>query len=170
MANLIFYDQGHIYKLDGETIPSVSELTRFISREIYGTVSQYTLDNAASRGTKVHKLCEALDKYGEIECPEDISGYVKAYVAFLREHKPEWKYIEKPIYHTTRLYAGTIDRYGTISGKRALVDIKTSHKIQKPLYTAGQNLYRMALREPVDAIYILHLKPDGKYKLVELPI
>lgn len=52
MAKLIFYDEGHTCKLDGETIPSVSELTRFISREVYGTVSQSTLDNAAARGTK----------------------------------------------------------------------------------------------------------------------
>lgn len=165
MANLIFYDQGHTYELDGEKIPSVSELTRFISREIYGTVSQYTLDNAAQRGTTVHKLCEALDKYGRIECPEDVSGYVMGYVSFIREHGPEWTYIEKPLYHPDKLYAGTIDRYGTLDGRRALVDIKTSHQIQKPLYTAQLNLYRKMIQEPVEALYILHLKGDGTYKL-----
>ena len=42
----------------------------------------------------------------------------------------------------------------------------------KVLYTAAQNLYRMAI-EPecvVEAIYILQLKKDGKYRLIELEI
>ena len=50
------------------------------------------------------------------------------------------------------------------------MDIKTSSTLKKPLYTAQLNLYRMMLPEPVDALYILHLKPNGTYKLVELPI
>lgn len=170
MANLVFYDSGHVYELDGEALPSVSELTRFISREVYGTVTQFTLDNAAERGTKVHKLCEALDKYGECEAPEDVSGYVMAYLKFLKEHKPEWKQIEAAHFHPDKIYAGTIDRYGTLDGKRVILDIKTSSAIQKPLYTAQLNLYRLMLTEPVDALIIAHLHKDGKYKLVELPI
>lgn len=148
----------------------MSELTRFISREVYGTVTQFTLDNAAERGTKVHKLCEALDKYGECEAPEDVSGYVMAYLKFLKEHKPEWKQIEAAHFHPDKIYAGTIDRYGTLDGKRVILDIKTSSAIQKPLYTAQLNLYRLMLTEPVDALIIAHLHKDGKYKLVELPI
>ena len=35
MATLLFFDQGHKYTLDGEELPSVSELCRFLSREIY---------------------------------------------------------------------------------------------------------------------------------------
>lgn len=170
MANLVFYDTGHIYELDGVQLPSVSEMTRFISREIYGTVTQFTLDNAAERGTKVHKLCEALDKYGECEAPEDVSGYVMAYLKFLKEHKPEWKEIETAHYHPDKIYAGTLDRYGTLDGRSAVVDIKTSRVIQKPLYTAQLNLYRLMLSAPVDALIILHLKADATYKLVELPI
>jgi ATP-dependent exoDNAse (exonuclease V) beta subunit len=169
MANLLFFDQGHRYEVDGEEVPSVSELTRFMSREIYGTVNQYTLDQAAERGTSVHKLCEALDKYGTIECPEHLTGYLQGYLQFLKEHKPEWEYIEKPICHPDKLYAGTLDRYGTMDGKTVLVDIKTSSAIQKPLYGAQLNLYRLALVKPVEGLYILHLKKDGTYKLVEMP-
>ena len=65
MGKLIFYDKEHEYELNGEIVPSVSELSRFASREIYGDVNQYILDNAADRGTKVHKQCELLDKYRE---------------------------------------------------------------------------------------------------------
>ena len=50
IAQLIFFEKGHIYEMDGEQLPSVSELTRFISREVYGDVAQFRLDNAAERG------------------------------------------------------------------------------------------------------------------------
>lgn len=171
MSQLIFYDTGHIYELDGERVPSVSEITRFLSREIYGDVSQYKLDHAAERGTKVHKLTEALDKYGEIEAPSDILPYLQAYLAFRAEHKVEWREIEKAHYHPDKLYAGTIDRVGMVDGKTCIVDIKTSSSLKKPLYGAQLNLYRMMLPNlEIDALYILHLKNDGKYKLVELPI
>lgn len=87
---------------------------------------------------------------------------------------PEWERIEWPV-NNGMLYAGTLDRYGTLSGKRAILDIKTAASIGTPtkvLYTAAQNLYRMAI-EPeyaVEALYILQLKKDGKYRLIELEI
>ena len=76
IAQLIFFEKDHIYELNGEQLPSVSELTRFISREVYGDIAQFRLDNAAERGTKVHKLTEALDKYGEADVSEDVLPYL----------------------------------------------------------------------------------------------
>ena len=38
MSNLKFFDEGHRYELDGVEIPSVSELSRFASREVYNNV------------------------------------------------------------------------------------------------------------------------------------
>ena len=148
----------------------MSELTRFISREVYGDVAQYRLDHAAERGKKVHKLTEALDKYGEVDVSEDVLPYIQAYVRFRREHETAWQKIEYATHHPGALYAGTLDRYGVVDGKRCIVDIKTSSTLKKQLYTAQLNLYRMMLPDPVDALYVLHLKPDGTYKLVELPI
>ena len=52
MANLVFLEENHRYTIDGEEVPSVSELTRFIAREVYGEVNQQILDNAAARGKK----------------------------------------------------------------------------------------------------------------------
>ena len=75
MGKLIFFDKDHTYQVDGETVPSVSEVLRFMSREIYDTVNQYTLDNAADRGSRVHKACENLDRYGSCEVSRDIEPY-----------------------------------------------------------------------------------------------
>ena len=170
MAQLLFFDEGHKYTIDGEELPSVSELTRFISREIYGDVGQFNLDRAADRGTAVHKATELLDKYGTAEIDEDIAPYLQAYIAFRKEHKCEWQKIEYATHHPENLYAGTLDRVGTVDGKLVVLDIKTSSTIQKPLYTAQLNLYRKMLPDPIDQLVILHLKKDGTYKLIDIPI
>lgn len=168
MATLLFFDQGHKYTLDGEELPSVSELCRFLSREIYGDVAQWRLDQAADRGTAVHKATEALDKYGKVDVQDGILPYLQAYLSFRREHPAEWQKIEYATHHQARRYAGTIDRYGLVDGAASLVDIKTSYTIHKPLCAAQLNLYRWMLEaegRPVDQLYILHLKKDGTYKL-----
>lgn len=170
MAQLLFFDQDHRYTLDGEEFPSVSELCRFLSREVYGTVAQYTLDQAADRGTRVHKACEALDVYGNVEVTDDIAPYVQAYLSFRREHDVKWNMVERSIAHQKERYAGTIDRYGDVDGMKVLVDLKTSYTVQRRLAVAQLNLYRWMVEEeghPVEKQYILHLSKDG-YKLVEI--
>lgn len=173
MATLLFFDEGHKYTLDGEELPSVSELCRFLSREIYGEITQYKLDNAAERGTAVHKATEILDKYGTVDVQDDILPYVQAYLKFRREHEIEWTRIEFSIHHPEEKYAGTIDRYGKLDGKMALVDLKSTYTVHKPLCLASLNLYRMALEANgygVEKLFILHLKKDGTYKLAEFDV
>lgn len=175
MATLLFYDDSHRYTVDGEEVPSVSELTRFLSRELYTDAPQFAIEGAAKRGTSVHKATEALDKYGTIECESDIAPYVKAYVAFVKEIKPEWEKIEWAV-HNDSTYAGTIDRYGKMNGLNIILDIKTTATItglHKVLYRAALNLYRLAVlkeKMPVDGLWILQLKKDETYKLIQLDV
>jgi hypothetical protein len=120
IARLIFYDDEHIYTVDGEEFPSVSEISRFASREVYGEVSQFNLDNACSRGSAVHKATEILDKYGKCECDEDIEPYIRAYVQFRKDFGiKDYAHIEKALAHEELKYAGTIDRIYTIDEKFA---------------------------------------------------
>ena len=174
MAQLTFYDADHQYQVDGEIYPSVSEILRFISREIYNDVNQYNLDHAADRGTRVHKALEVLNKFGQVECDDDIVPYVQAYLKFTREHAVKWDGIEKAMFHPEAKYAGTLDRFGTVDGKYAVLDFKTSYAIHKPLVKAQLNGYRSMLEInrgcKVEALYCLHLKKDGTYRLVEFPL
>lgn len=120
MARLIFFDDTHTYTVDGEEFPSVSEISRFASREVYGEVSQFNLDNACSRGSAVHKATEILDKYGKCECDEDIEPYIRAYVQFRKDFGiKDYAHIEKALAHEELKYAGTIDRIYTIDDKFA---------------------------------------------------
>ena len=172
MATLLFYDDSHRYTVDGEEVPSVSELTRFLTREVYNATPQFAMDGAAQRGTKVHKATEALDKFGSVECEDDVVPFVKAYVEFVKEYEPSWEQIEWPVCYDKQ-FAGTIDRYGKLGDEHIILDIKTTSTItglHKVLYTAQLNLYRMAVikEKPVDALLVLQLKKDGTYKIYDI--
>ncbi|MEG2274628.1 MAG: DUF2800 domain-containing protein [Clostridia bacterium] len=176
MAKLIFFDETHEYELNGEIIPCVGELSRFASREVYGEVNQYALDNACDRGKVVHKACELIDKYGECEITDDIEQYVKAYMQFRKDyHIKEFVAIEKAVASQEMKYAGTIDRVMVVDGKLAIVDLKSSCVIQKVLAMIQLNGYKMLYEEnnptqKIEALYILHLVKDGTYKLVPFEI
>ena len=172
MAKLLFYDDTHRYTVDGDEVPSVSELIRFLTREVYNDTPQYFMDGAAARGTLVHRATESIDKYGTVECEDDIAPYIQAYVQFLKDKAPEWEKIEWPICNEKK-YAGTVDRYGKLDGKRVVLDIKTTQSISgmhKLLYGAQLTLYKMAveLEYPVEELVVLQLKKDGSYKLIPI--
>lgn len=170
MGKLIFYESNHSYEVDGLKLPSVSEVIRFISREIYANATQFQLDRAADRGTRVHQACEGIDRYGSCEVDAEIEPYVMAYMDFLRKHKPEWKMIETSMCDLGRGYAGTLDRFGIINGKTYIIDLKSNSSIKPALVTAQLNGYAElaeANGHVVDAIASLHLKKDGKYSFVE---
>jgi len=194
MSKLIFYDDDHKYEVDGEELPSVSEISRFASREVYGDISQYKLDNAAQRGSAVHKATEVLDKYKECEVTEDIENYLRAYVKFKKDFSVgDYAYIEKPLASQKLKFAGTIDRILPITkefaeivkkecdydiskqvGKLAIIDLKSSSVVQKVLAKIQLNGYLKLVEENelgnVGALFILHLNKDQKYKLIPFDI
>lgn len=170
-------------------MPSVSEISRFASREVYGNVEQYTLDNACSRGSAVHKSTEVLDKYGEVDCDSTIEPYIRAYLSFRKDYKiKEFVAIEKSLASEKMRFAGTIDRICEITqdfadtfkvqtktdishliGKLAIIDIKSSSVVQKVLAPIQLNGYEKLVTEngigEVGLLLILHLNKEMKYKV-----
>lgn len=171
MDNIIFEPIKHRYTVNGVEVPSVSEIIRFIAKEVYGKTSKAWLDIAADKGTRIHRAAEDLDTRKKTEVDEDIAGYVEAYRAFLMDYSPKWAMIEGAVNYGVE-YAGTIDRYGFLGSQAVLVDIKSNTTIgkkHKVLYGAQLNLYRMALEYksiPIDSMFLLHLKKDGTYQLI----
>ena len=171
--SLEFYDKSHVYELDGERIPCVSDLCRFLHKEVYKDAPLWQMEAAADRGTKVHAATEALDKTGRAEIEDGYLPYLQAYAQFRQEHEVQWELIEYADYHPELMYAGTIDRYGMVDGYHTLVDLKTTYRVYKPLCGASLNLYRLILearQKAVERLMIIHLKKEGTYKLVNIPI
>lgn len=169
MANLVFYDDTHEYSVDGVRVPGVSEIIRFMAREIYKDVAKWRMEEAAERGTLVHACCETLDKTGACEVPNEISGYVAAYASFLRSHRVEWRGIEKALYHPQLLYAGTIDRYGILDDIPVVLDIKTNAQPNYALVDAqlgGYGLLANAHGFTAQKHACLQLRKNGAYRLI----
>ena len=173
MNDLLFREKDHVYILDGERLPCVSDLCRFISRDIYKETPVWMMEAAAGRGTAVHKATEELDNTKGVCVDDEYAPYVQAYAKFLQEHDVVWELSEHSLWHPQHRYAGTIDRYGTVDGLKTLVDLKTTYRVYKPLCTASLNLYRMLLEargRAVERLMILHLKKDGTYSWVTISI
>ena len=83
-------------------------------------------DQAANRGTEVHQLAEAYIRGDEIEVPDALDGHVRQYERFVKEHNVMPVAVECVIANRTVGYCGTFDLVADLSGRRALLDIKTS--------------------------------------------
>lgn len=173
MPDLIFLEDNHRYILDGCELPSVSTLCAPLHRAVYADAPKWQLEAAAERGTAVHIATAQLERTGQADADESCAPYVRAYAAFLSEHEAAWSLTEQPLYHPELLFAGTPDRYGLLDGKATLLDVKTTYSVYKPLVRGQLNLYRLLLLAkglPVEKLTVLHLKPDGAYKLVPVPM
>lgn len=172
--SLEFIEDGHRYFFGEEEIPSVSEIIRFVAKEVYGEADKFAMDQAADRGTRVHRAAEEIDRTGRCECDSDIAGYARAYVRFKEDYEPVWEMIEQPVHNLYQGYAGTLDRLGKLKGinHRCIVDIKSTKRISKKhklLYGVQVELYADAI-DPYEWFehYVLQLNEDGTYKLIEL--
>lgn len=171
--DLIFLEDSHQYLLNGRELPSVSVLCEPLHRAAYADVPKWQLEAAAERGTAVHLATRQLEAAGGVETEDAHLPYVLAYRDFLREHSPSWSLTETPMYHPEYGFAGTPDRYGLLDGCHTILDVKTSYTVQKPLCRGQLNLYRLLLLAkglPVEKLCILHLRRDGTYKIVPIPI
>ena len=192
MGKIEFDAEKHEYTWEGQKIPSVSDILAPLSAERYAEINPAVLQQAAARGTAVHEICEAMDYGLDPEIEPGLEGYAQAYSDFLRDYFPKWELIEQIVYYRVDgdvytappLFCGTVDRYGTIDEKPAVLDIKTyasmttdsmiSASCQTAMYAGAifddirDNIIKKAQLSLSVVRYLLHLKKDGSYRLVNL--
>lgn len=83
-------------------------------------------DQAANRGTAVHKLAETLVHGDKVDVPDELAGHVEAYVDFLNMWEPDPILVEAVVGNRAVEYCGTVDLVADLRGTRWLLDIKTS--------------------------------------------
>lgn len=166
-----FNPEDHTYYLDGEQIPSVTDICSLLSGKI--SVNDAVLQQAARRGTRVHEITELMDygcDLGDIEIEPELVNYILAYFRFLRDYKPEWTMIEARLFSSGFSFAGTLDRFGTIDGKPTIVDIKTTEgaskatKIGWACQLAG---YATLLGKSEARLWVVQLSKSGKYRVIK---
>ncbi|SEG44325.1 hypothetical protein SAMN04489712_105246 [Thermomonospora echinospora] len=71
-------------------------------------------DEAANRGTQVHKMGERLIAGESVVVPDLLRPYVESYVRFLDEFQLRARYVEAVVYSASHRYVGTLDIFGDI--------------------------------------------------------
>ena len=181
---LEFIPETHTFILNGERVPSVTEVLSPLQEESFKAIRPEVLAAAADRGTLVHEITEAIDLGADYEdlLEPQVMPYVEAYQDFLTEHQVEWDGIETPVAFDSQderlwiSYAGIVDRFGMVDGDWAIVDIKTvnSPSIEQKISVAVQlYAYQLAIQKtfalwpPIAKHYALYLTKDGKYRLFD---
>lgn len=140
-------------------------------------------DEAAVRGTKVHKLAERLVAGEEVTVPPELDGHVSAYVRFLDEWQVQPVLTEFVAISHEHGYAGTGDLIAdlldpddpTCPTQRWLLDTKTSQSgvfgetaLQLAAYRYADHYLGPDGEAPMPAVLrtgVVHVRGDG-YQLV----
>lgn len=173
---LEFIDKEHIYVLNGEIIPSVSQILKELFPLKYDNVPKEILESKAQYGTQVHKFIEVI----ETKKPKRPLAYIKRYynpniyqiesikdyLNLKEKYKIEIFECEKMVHYKNK-YAGRLDLKGYVNGKSAIIDIKTTYNLDE-LYVSWQNsMYELADGK-IDELYCLWLPKGRLGKLIKL--
>jgi len=171
---LTFDDGLHQYKLDNQTIPSVTQILKEAGLSSFDKVPEHLLREAKILGKHVHRATELadLDMLDRDSLDPLYLSYLEQWEKFKLDYLFVPDFIELELFHQTLRYAGRVDRVGMIriNGKshRAIVDIKTGIKTKEvAIQLAGyQKLYNQDLPKDEQATIrvAVYLKPEG-YKV-----
>src|SRR4029450_12219741 len=181
-ARLDFEPETHTYRVDGRTVPSVTQLLDDAGLTVdYAAIPRSVLQHARLRGRHVDACCDLLDEdaldWSSVH-PEAVP-YVEAWPRFCADEGYEPACGQVPLYHPRYGYAGTADSIGTLNGHWVVVERKATTKMAATygLQTAGYarpGLWaapvgggRLApVAWPAPARLGVQLKRDGSYLVV----
>ena len=171
-GTLEYFDDTHTYLYDGLMLPSVSRILGTKYKNEYASVPPAVLNNAAQRGTAVHKAIENFNNSGY----DDGSEAVRNFKFLQKQYGFEVLDSELPIVifkDDIPIACGRLDMTMMIDGQTGIADIKTVSALNKEKIAYQLNLYRIGLMQSygVDAKFlkIIHLR-DGIRKVIDSPI
>ena len=171
-GTLEFFPETHTYLYDGLMLPSVSQILGTKYKNEYASVPPAVLDNAARRGTAVHKAIENYNNLGY----DDGSEAVRNFKFLQKQYGFDVLDSELPIVifkNDMPIACGRLDMTMMMDGETGIADIKTVSALNKEKIAYQLNLYRIGLMQSygVDAKFlkIIHLR-DGIRKVIDSPI
>ena len=171
-GTLEYFDDTHTYLYDGLMLPSVTQILGVKYKNDYASVPPAVLNNAAQRGTAVHKAIENYNNSGY----DDGSEEVRNFKFLQKQYGFEVLDSELPIVlfkDDIPIACGRLDMTMLMDGQTGIADIKTVSALNKEKIAYQLNLYRIGLMQSygVDAKFlkIIHLR-DGIRKVIDSPI
>lgn len=171
-GTLEFFPETHTYLYDGLMLPSVSQILEMKFKGDYANVPPSVLNNAAKRGTAVHKAIENYNNSGY----DDGSEAVRNFKFLQKQYGFEVLDSELPLVlfkDDMPIACGRLDMTMLIDGQTGIADIKTVSTLNKEKIAYQLNLYRIGLMQSygVDAQFlkIIHLR-DGIRKVIDSPV
>jgi hypothetical protein len=127
---------------------------------------------AIATGKRVHTLAEALVAGAEVDVPEELAGYVEAYVRFLDEWQIEPLLTEAVVASRRYRYCGTLDVLARVPAldELWLFDVKTGKGVypetglQLAAYASAEVYVDADGEHPMPHVHRLaavHVRPDG---------
>ncbi len=126
---LTFHDATHRYMLDGEFVPSVTQVIKDnrLSAD-FSHVNRDVLERNRAIGVAVHAAAHYFDEgdLDESSVDPDVRPYLEAWKAFVYERKVEMLALEQRVADPVYRLAGTIDRIARVPGisGELVIDIK----------------------------------------------
>lgn len=171
-GTLEYFDETHTYLYDGIMLPSVTQILGVKYKNDYASVPPAVLNNAAKRGTEVHKAIENFNVSGY----DDGSEAVRNFRFLQKQYGFEVLDSELPIVlfkDDMPIACGRLDMTMLMDGQTGIADIKTVSVLNKEKIAYQLNLYRIGLMQSygVDAQFlkIIHLR-DGIRKVIDSPV
>lgn len=171
-GTLEYFDDTHTYLYDGLMLPSVTQILGVKYKNDYASVPPAVLNNAAKRGTAVHKAIKNFNVSGY----DDGSEAVRNFKFLQKQYGFEVLDSELPIVlfkDDMPIACGRLDMTMLLDGETGIADIKTVSALNKEKIAYQLNLYRIGLMQSygVDAKFlkIIHLR-DGIRKVIDSPV
>ena len=171
-GTLEYFDKTHTYLYDGLMLPSVTQILGVKYKNDYASVPPAVLNNAAKRGTEVHKAIENYNNSGY----DDGSEAVRNFKFLQKQYGFEVLDSELPIVifkDDMPIACGRLDMTMLLDGQTGIADIKTVSALNKEKIAYQLNLYRIGLMQSygVDAQFlkIIHIR-DGIRKVIDSPV
>lgn len=182
-TDLKFNESDHTYTYNGAGVPSVTTLIGIMHPDVYSGIPKRILERKAKYGDRVHELVENA-AMGIMPCFRDRDRIdfedlaLNRFLDLQEEHDIKVASCEQLVCYVEDgmpIYAGKYDMLGTVKGKRAIIDIKTTAKLHTDMLAEQLPLYAWAIENmthglEIEKAYCLWLPKKERGNLIEIEI